>query len=62
MPTPFIPQELPLPNIAWEGLLPSIIKANTALANFNGLLENIQNPLIFFKPPHDTRSCIVVSY
>ncbi len=50
MPKPFTPSELPLPNIAWEDLLPSIIKANTALANFNGILETIRNPLIFLSP------------
>jgi Fic family protein len=50
MPNPFIPVELPLTNIAWEDLLPSIIKANTALANFNGILETIRNPLIFLSP------------
>jgi Fic family protein len=50
MPNPFRPPELPLPNIAWEDLLPGIIKANTALANFNGILETIRNPLIFLSP------------
>jgi Fic family protein len=50
MPKPFIPSELPLPNIAWESLLPNIIKANTALAGFNGILETIRNPLIFLSP------------
>jgi len=50
MPKPFIPQKLPIRNIAWEELLSSIIKANTALAKFDGLLENIQNPLIFISP------------
>jgi hypothetical protein len=41
MPNPFTPPGLPLTNIAWEDLLPGIIKANTALANFNGILESI---------------------
>ena len=50
MPNPFIPTELPLTNIAWEDLLPGIIKANIALANFNGILETIRNPLIFLSP------------
>ena len=50
MANPFIPTELPLQNIAWEDLLPSIVKANTALANFNGILETIRNPLIFLSP------------
>ena len=50
MPKPFIPPKLPLGNIAWDTLLPSIVKANAALAKFDGLLENIQNPLIFLAP------------
>lgn len=50
MPKPFFPPNLPLHNVAWEDLLPSIIKANTALAKFNGLLENIRNPFIFLSP------------
>ena len=49
-PKPFIPPKLPLENIAWDTLLPSIVKANVALAKFDGLLENIQNPLIFLAP------------
>jgi len=50
MSNPFIPTKLPIQNVAWEDLLPSIIKANTALANFNGLLETIRNPIIFLSP------------
>ncbi|WP_228854037.1 Fic family protein [Desulfomarina profundi] len=50
MTKPFIPPELPLQNVAWEDLLPSIIKANTSLANFNGLLKTIRNPIIFLSP------------
>lgn len=50
MPKPFTPQKLPLDDIAWESLLPSIIKANSTLARFDGLLENIQNPLLFLSP------------
>ena len=30
--------------------MPNIIKANTALASFNGILETIRNPLIFLSP------------
>ena len=47
MPNPFNSLELPLQNIAWEDFLPSIIKADTALANFNGILETIRNPIRF---------------
>ncbi len=48
--SPFIPSKLPLVNIAWEHLLPRIIKANIALASFNGILETIRNPIIFLTP------------
>ncbi|WP_457575783.1 Fic family protein [Desulfomarina sp.] len=47
---PFTPQKLPLDDVAWESLLPGIIKANSTLARFDGLLENIQNPLLFLSP------------
>ncbi len=50
MPKPFIPDTLPLDYISWEQLLPSIIKAQSALAKFDGLLENIKNPLLFLSP------------
>ena len=50
MPKPFTPQKLPLDDVAWESLLPSIIKANSTLARFDGLLENIQNPFLFLSP------------
>lgn len=50
MPNPFSPQKLPLESISWESLLPSIVEANTALAKFDGLLEHIQNPLLFLSP------------
>jgi len=50
MPKPYIPQTLPLESINWESLLPAIIKANTALAKFDILLEHIQNPLLFLSP------------
>ncbi len=50
MPKSYTPQKLPLEIISWESLLPSIIQANTSLAKFDGLLENIQNPLLFLSP------------
>jgi len=50
IPNPYIPTALPLTDIAWEELLPNIVKANTVLANFNGILETIRNPLIFLSP------------
>lgn len=50
MPKPFIPEKLPLENINWEDLLPNIVKANSAVAKFDGLLESILNPLLFLNP------------
>jgi Fic family protein len=50
MPKPYKPQKLPLKVIDWQSLLPEIVKANIALAKFDGLLENIQNPLLFLSP------------
>ena len=50
MPKPFIPEKLPLENINWEDLLTNIVKANSAVAKFDGLLESIPNPLLFLNP------------
>ena len=50
MPKPFIPEKLPLENINWEDLLTKIVKANSAVAKFDGLLESIPNPLLFLNP------------
>jgi Fic family protein len=50
MPKPYKPQKLPLKVIDWQSLVPEIVKANTALAKFDGLLENLQNPLLFLSP------------
>ncbi|MBW2592395.1 MAG: hypothetical protein JRE58_05225 [Deltaproteobacteria bacterium] len=36
MPKPFIPEKLPLENINWENLLTNIVKANSAVAKFDG--------------------------
>jgi Fic family protein len=48
---PFIPDSLPLlKRIDWESLLPNIVRANSAVAKFDGLLESIQNPLLFLSP------------
>ena len=50
MPKPFVPEKLPLENINWENLLANIVKANSAVAKFDGLLESILNPLLFLNP------------
>ncbi|HGY12429.1 MAG TPA: hypothetical protein ENK36_08725 [Desulfobacterales bacterium] len=50
MPKSFVPEKLPLENINWENLLVNIVKANSAVAKFDGLLESILNPLLFLNP------------
>ncbi|MBC2704537.1 Fic/DOC family N-terminal domain-containing protein [Desulfobacula sp.] len=50
MPKPFISEKLPLENINWENLVTNIVKANSAVAKFDGLLESIPNPLLFLNP------------
>ena len=50
MTKPYHPEKLPLEKIAWESLLPNIVRANSALAKFDGLLESMQNPLLFLAP------------
>jgi len=47
---PFVPEILPLENINWENLLTNIVRANSAVAKFDGLLESIPNPLLFLNP------------
>jgi Fic family protein len=41
---PFIPQVLPLEEVAWEPLIPLIGKANWQLAEYNGVLSTLPNP------------------
>ena len=50
MPEPYVPESLPLKDLAWSRLLPNIVRANTALAKFDALLESIHNPLMFISP------------
>jgi len=47
---PFVPPTLPWPHIAWEPLIPSIGRANRALAQFNGILHGLPNPAILLSP------------
>jgi Fic family protein len=47
---PFIPQELPLEEVAWEPLIPLIGKANWQLAEYNGVLSTLPNPELLLAP------------
>lgn len=48
--TPFVPQKLPLTDIAWEPLIPLIGKANRALAHYDGVLYGVPNPTVLLSP------------
>lgn len=50
MPTPFVPQELPLADIDWEPLIPLIGQANRALAHYDGVLHGVPNPEVLLSP------------
>lgn len=47
---PFIPQKLPLTDLAWEPLIPLIGKANRAIAEFGGVLYGVPNPEVLLAP------------
>ncbi|MBM4169885.1 MAG: Fic family protein [Ignavibacteria bacterium] len=47
---PFVPEKLPLENIAWEPLIPVIASANRSLAFFDGVLQGISNPALLLSP------------
>ena len=46
---PFIPHELP-PDLDWKKLVPSIGKANAAIARYDGLLQSLINPSVLLSP------------
>lgn len=47
---PYIPQKLPLEEVAWEPLIPLIGKANWQLAEYNGVLTALPNPELLLAP------------
>lgn len=47
---PFIPQKLPLADVAWEPLIPLIASANRSLAFFDGVLQGVTNPELLLSP------------
>ena len=50
MPKPFVPQRLPLSDVAWEPLIPLIGRANRALAHYDGVLYGVPNPAVLLAP------------
>jgi Fic family protein len=47
---PFVPQKLPLQEIAWEKLLPQIVQANRSMALYHGVLYGVPNPEVLLSP------------
>lgn len=47
---PFIPQKLPIRNIAWEPLIPLVGRANRSLALYEGTLYGVPNPEVLLSP------------
>ena len=47
---PFLPDQLPFPNLNWSDYITQIAKANAALAKYDGILEGIPNKLILLSP------------
>jgi Fic family protein len=47
---PFIPQKLPLQDVAWEPLIPLIGKANRSIAHYDGVLYGVPNPDVLLSP------------
>jgi Fic family protein len=47
---PIVPHKLPLENINWVSILPSIGKANRSLALYEGVLYGVPNPNILLSP------------
>src|SRR6476660_3629759 len=48
--TPFLPQKLPIQDVAWERLIPHISRANRSLAHYDGVLYGVPNPEILLAP------------
>ena len=47
---PFVPQPLPIAELAWEPLIPLIGRANRALAEYNGVVSTLPNPGVLLSP------------
>lgn len=47
---PFIPDKLPIKDVDWEGLIPSISRANRAIAHYEGILHGVPSPGVLLSP------------
>lgn len=47
---PFVPQKLPIQDIAWEPLIPLIGSANRSIALYDGVLYGVPNPEVLLSP------------
>ncbi len=47
---PFVPQKLPVTDVAWEPLIPLIGRANRSLAHYDGILYAVPNPEVLLSP------------
>lgn len=50
MPTPCIPDTLPLADLDWRSILPLVGNANACLARYDGMLQTLPNPNILLSP------------
>lgn len=47
---PFVPQQLPIETLDWEGMIPAIGAANRAIAHYAGTLHGIPDPEVLLSP------------
>lgn len=47
---PFIPAQLPIDGIDWEGLVPLIGRGNREIARYDGMLQGIPDPNVMLSP------------
>ena len=47
---PFVPQRLPIRDIAWEPLIPLIGRASRSIALYDGILYGVPNPEVLLSP------------
>lgn len=47
---PYIPSELPIPDLDYKSLFGLVGQANAALARYDGLLQGITNPVVMLSP------------
>ena len=47
---PYVPESLPIKNLDFERLIKKVGEANANLAEYNGLLQAIVNPVVLLSP------------